>query len=291
MELRKAVGVRGAAHAPLVIGDLRRARAGTRFGATIHYFESVDSTNTVAQGLAADGAAEGTVVLAETQSRGRGRLGRAWVSPPFRNLYLSVILRPPVSAAVAPQIALVAGVAVAETVSACLSTERAALVGIKWPNDVLIADRKVAGILTEMAADQDRLRFVILGIGVNLNSEPGDFPAELREKAVGLCDTAQRPIDRVAFADRLLSRLEARYDLFLRAGFAAIRPLWESRSCLKGRRIQIDDRGKRLEGMVFGIAEDGALLLRDAAGRIVRVIVGDVTVVNGYPPAGSCHNA
>lgn len=264
-------------HAPLSIDALRRAQAAARFGGSIHYFESVDSTNTGAHRLAAAGAAEGTVVVAETQTKGRGRLGRGWASPPFRNLYISIVLRPPIATTVAPQIGLVAGLATAETVS-----HWAPRAVIKWPNDVLIAGRKVAGILAEMEADADHVRFVITGIGVNLNSSEADFPAELRDKAVGLCAVVGGPIDRVAFASRLLSRLEERYDQFVRDGFAAIRPLWERLSCLTGRQVQIDSGDQRYTGVVCGVADDGSLQLRDAAGEDIRVIVGDVTVVDGY---------
>lgn len=262
---------------PLAIDALRRARAATRFGGTIHYFESVDSTNTVAHRLAAEGATEGTIVIAETQTRGRGRLARSWVSPPFRNLYLSAIMRPPIATPSAPLLGLVAGLATAEAVSHW--TPQAA---IKWPNDVLIARRKVAGILAEMEADPQHVRFVIAGIGVNLNSSEEDFPTELRDKAVALSAVVGTPIDRVAFTIRLLSRLEERYDQFVRDGFAAIRPLWERLSCLTGRQVQIDSGGQRYAGVVTGLADDGSLQLRDAAGEDIRAVVGDVTVVDGY---------
>jgi BirA family transcriptional regulator, biotin operon repressor / biotin---[acetyl-CoA-carboxylase] ligase len=264
------------AQTPLDIDALRRARAGARFGHTIHYFDSIDSTNSMAHRLAADGAGEGSVVVAEAQTKGQGRLGRSWISPPGCNLYLSLILRPVIAATAAPQMTLVAGLAVAEAVGDW--TPRAA---IKWPNDVVIDGRKLAGILAAMDAEQECVRFVILGIGVNLNSTAGDFPPELREKAIGLCTVVGLPIDRVAFAACLLSRLEARYDQFMREGFAALRTMWEARSYLTGRQVRIEDATRSYEGRVSGIADDGALVLHDAAGAEVRVIAGDVTVA-GY---------
>lgn len=266
-----------AMHVPLSIDDLRRARAAARLGRRIEYFDSIDSTNTEARRLAANGAGEGTVVIAETQTKGRGRLGRSWASPPRRNLYLSIVLRPPIAVAEAAQLTLVAGVAVAEALREW--TPHAA---IKWPNDVVIDGRKLVGILTEMEADDDRVRFVILGIGVNLNAAPEDFPEELRDKATALCATVGRPIDRTAFADRLLSRIDERYGLFLTNGFAALRPLWEACSCLTGRTVQIEGAGQRHAGVVTGISDDGALILRDSTGRDVRVVAGDVTVIDGY---------
>lgn len=268
---------RPSVHAPLPIDDLRGARAAARIGRHLHYFESVDSTNTVAHQLARGGAADGTAVIAETQTKGRGRLGRTWVSPPYRNLYLSVILRPGLPVAEAPPIGLVAGLAVAETVG-----EWTPEVAIKWPNDVLVAGRKVAGILLEMEAEDGRVRFVILGIGVNLNSVADDFPPDLRDKAIGLGTAVGTPVDRGGFAARLLSRLETRYEDFLREGFAAIQPLWEGLSCLTGRSVRIGEGGERHAGIVTGIGADGTLRLRDTAGQEIRVVAGDVTVMGGY---------
>jgi len=265
------------AHVPLSIEDIRHARALARIGRSVHYGDSVTSTNSLASQLARDGAADGTVVIAETQTKGRGRLGRSWVSPPHRNLYLSVVLRPPLAAIAAPLLTLVAGLAVAETVREW--TSRAA---IKWPNDVLIDGRKVAGILTELEAAEGQVSFVILGIGVNLNVAAEDFPLELRDRAIGLCMAAGDVIDRTAFTTHLLSRLEERYDQFLREGFAAIRPLWEGLSCLSGRRVEIDSGGTRHTGVVIGLGADGSLRLRDTAGQEVSIVAGDVTVIDGY---------
>jgi len=264
-------------HAPLAVDALRRARAGARIGHAIHYFDSVDSTNNIAQQLARDGAAEGAVVIAEAQTKGRGRLGRAWVSPPFRNLYMSVILRPPLAATDAPPLALVVGLATAEAVS-----EWAPNVALKWPNDVLIGGRKVSGILTEMDADQDRVRFVIAGIGVNLNIADDDFPLELRDKAASIMSVTGVDVDRGAFAAHLLAHLEERYDLFVRDGFSAVQPLCDRLSCLNGRRVQIDDGGRRYDGIVSGLADDGSLRLHDASGAEIRIVAGEVTVAGGY---------
>jgi len=264
-------------HAALDIAMLRRACAGQRLGATVHYLDTTDSTNTVARQHAATGAAEGTVVIADAQAKGRGRLGRTWVSPPLRNLYMSVVLHPPIEPAAAPQIGLVAGVAVAAAVA-----EWAPAAVLKWPNDVLLAGRKVAGILMEMEANVDRIRFVILGIGVNLNTGPEEFPEDLRDKAVSLMTVCGAPVDRGTFAARLLAHLEDCYARFVRDGFAAIRPLWEARSCLHGAEVRIDTGGGRVDGIVAGMADDGCLVVRTAPGEDVRVVAGDVSVVGGY---------
>ncbi|MCS6927435.1 MAG: biotin--[acetyl-CoA-carboxylase] ligase, partial [Candidatus Binatia bacterium] len=155
----------------------------TRFlGRPLHIFPTLDSTNTYAARLARDGAPEGTVVIADMQTGGKGRLGRTWVSPPHVNLYLSVILRPPVSIAAAPSLNLLAGVAVAETIASVCGLRPS----IKWPNDVLVNDKKVCGILAEMQVSASTLCAVILGIGVNINAPLSAFPEELRDKASSL---------------------------------------------------------------------------------------------------------
>jgi BirA family biotin operon repressor/biotin-[acetyl-CoA-carboxylase] ligase len=261
----------------LRIEALREARRGTRLGHTVHYLLRTGSTNDVARELGLEGAPEGTVVIAETQSRGRGRFQRTWVSPPLRNLYLSVLLRPPLPPDSIPQIALLAGVATAEAVRA-FDADAA----IKWPNDVVVDGRKVAGILAEMEADEGRVDFVVAGIGVNLNGSAEDFPAELRRRAIHLQEAAGAPVDRTVFAERLLSRLEERYDLFLAEGFAALKPAWQSLSCLTGRSVRIDDQKQSHTGTVAGIDDDGTLLLRTADGATLHIVAGDVTVVNGY---------
>src|SRR5262249_52817509 len=180
----------------------------------------------------------------------------------------------------APEIAVVAGLATAEA-----AAEWVPQAAIKWPNDVVIDGRKLAGILSEMESDQDRVRYVLLGIGVNLNSTPDDFPPEVRDKAVSLFSASGRPIDRAVFTERLLSRLEERYDRYVSAGFAALRPIWEARSDLHGRHVRIEDGARSYEGDVLGLADDGTLMLRDAAGMEMRVIAGDVTVIGGYTGA------
>jgi BirA family biotin operon repressor/biotin-[acetyl-CoA-carboxylase] ligase len=265
------------APSPLNIEALRAARTGSRFGAAIHYCESVDSTNTAAQRLARQGAPEGTVVIAEAQTQGRGRLGRSWSSPPYRNLYMSIVLRPSIALAAAPQLALVTGAAVALAIRQW--TPRASL---KWPNDVLIDGRKVCGILAEMDAADDSLAFVVAGIGVNLNIADDELPEELRAKAIGLCSVTGVAIDRVVFTSALLAHLETLYNLFIGAGFAAIRPRWEALSSFLGCSVEIDDGTRRHRGVALGLADDGTLRLRLVSGEEMNIVAGDVSVVNGY---------
>lgn len=262
---------------PLDADALRRSRAGARLGADVRYFESLDSTNTTARELARDGAPEGVVVLAEGQTRGRGRLGRSWASPPHRNIYLSLLLRPPIAPAMAPQLALVAGLSTARALASFGLDAR-----IKWPNDVLVDGRKLAGILTEMEGDGERLDAVILGIGINVNLALDEFPEELRDKAGSVAAALGRSVARHEVIERLLSALEHDYDRFVMHGFRPLRDEWNRLSQLNGRWVEVEDGARRLSGTVVGLGEDGALELRDANGRSEMVWAGDVSVVDGY---------
>lgn len=253
----------------------------TRFlGHPLHFFASIDSTNTYAARLAREGAPEGAVVIADFQSGGKGRLGRTWVSPPGVNLYLSAILRPPVPASIVPQLNLLAAVAVADTIIQVCGLTPA----IKWPNDVLLSGKKVCGILAEMQTEAGALRSVVLGIGVNLNAPLSAFPAELRDKASSLILTSGQSVDRAFFTATLLTHLEKLYVLWLEEGFPALQSLWERHATgLIGRQITVAAPEGTISGTVLGLDSDGALLLRDEnSGTPRRVLAGDVTVVGGY---------
>ena len=258
-----------------------------RLGRPLHFFDTIDSTNTSAARLAREEAAEGTVVIADEQTGGKGRLGRNWVSPPGVNLYLSVILRPRKPTSAAPQLSLLASVAVAETI--VQQTQLAPT--IKWPNDVLVAGKKVCGILTEMQANGSRLRSVIVGIGVNINAPLASFPEELQDKASSLFLICGKPVDRVAFTVSLLTHLEKFYVLWLEKGFPVVRTAWEGyASALLGKSITVTASEGTVSGTVRGIDRDGALLIETASPegparsshRIQRILAGDVTVVDGY---------
>jgi BirA family biotin operon repressor/biotin-[acetyl-CoA-carboxylase] ligase len=241
-----------------------------------HYLPETDSTNRMAFELGVGGAPHGATVVAEGQTAGRGRLGRAFFSPPALNLYASVLLRPALALAEAPPLVLAAGVAVAETVAGCLP--RPETVGIKWPNDVQIGGGKVCGILMELQAEAARVAFVVLGIGVNLNVDPRDFPGEFRSRATSVAAALGRPVDRLAFAARLFGTLEAVLDEFAAGGFERIRPRFEARFALVGRRVRVVEASDReTTGRVLGVDPDGALRVR-ADGQERRVVAGDVTL-------------
>lgn len=261
-----------------------------RLGRRIVSLEVTRSTNSDAMALGREGEPEGTVVLAEEQTAGRGRLGRTWESSRGVNLYASILLRPGVEPHKAPQLSLLAGVAVAETVC-----EEGVEAGIKWPNDVVVprvsADGsttlvKLAGILTEIEAEADRVSFVVVGIGVNLNSERAHFSPELADRATSVLLESGHKVDRTAFTARLLIRFEECYDAWLAGGFAAVAPRWRSKSVLEGRALVVTSPGEEFRGTCAGIDDDGALLVDTGEPSPRRVLAGDVTISGGYVP---CH--
>jgi BirA family biotin operon repressor/biotin-[acetyl-CoA-carboxylase] ligase len=245
----------------------------------IEWHEELDSTQRVARDLARAGAAEGTVVIAETQTAGRGRLGRRWHSPPGVNFYGSIVLRPELPLTAVPQIALVAGLAAADAIAA----ETGLRPGLKWPNDVQLGGKKVVGILTEMEAEVERVLHVIAGIGVNVNAPAQAFPPELRATASSLALESGRRIERAAFVGRLLAVFEARYERLLAVGFAAMRRDWDSYCALTGRTVQVTAPGGIVAGRVRGVADDGALVVEEAPAALHRIVAGEVTL---RPDAG-----
>lgn len=260
----------------LLPGEVRRHLRAERFGVEIVHREDVDSTNRLASDLAREGAPEGTVVVAESQSAGRGRLGRTWASPSNLNLYVSIVLRPPVAPAAVTPLSLVAAVGVAEAIHETTGLRA----GIKWPNDVLLGDRKVCGILMEMDAEADRVRFLILGVGVNLNARTSDFPPELRRRASSLRIATRSRVDRAAFTGVLLGELEAYYDRFVKRGFTGVKNAYERYHCLTGRRVRVEG-GDNPRGVVRGVAPDGALLVETDDG-VVAVSAGEVSLRGAY---------
>jgi BirA family biotin operon repressor/biotin-[acetyl-CoA-carboxylase] ligase len=240
------------------------------------WFAEIDSTNRHALALAAEGADHGTAVIAEAQTAGRGRLGRAFFSPPHANLYVSFVLRPRGSAMTLGTLPLAVGVALAESVAAELGDP--ARVELKWPNDVLVDAKKVSGILLERASPSADTA-LILGIGVNLNVDPATFPDEFRARASSLSALAGRRIDRPRFAAALFARLESALDLHAAGGFAALRPRFDALFRMVGRRVRVSDAAERVrEGVVLGVGADGSLRLGTYEGE-ERLLAGDVTVL------------
>ncbi len=234
------------------------------------------STNTDAFRLAEQGAHEGTLVLAESQNGGKGRLGRVWSSPPGVNLYCSVVLRPIIMPHEAPQLTFLSAVAVARSIEQVtgLAPE------IKWPNDVLIKGRKVAGLLNEMSAETDAVNFVILGIGVNLNMSEEQFPPDLRYPATSLLLEIGHPVGRAGFCAVMLNELDRLYADFCARGFGPVREEWQIRCNAHGRELSVSDGGAEVvRGTFAGIDGSGALLVRGTGGTISKILSGDVRVL------------
>ena len=241
-------------------------------GKKIHYFETLDSTNSQAYQLALNGAEEGEVVVAESQERGKGRLGRHWFSPPFLNLYLSVVLRPNISPHQASLITLMAAVATADAIR----KSSGLLPLIKWPNDILLGGRKVAGLLNEIQSEMDRIHFVILGVGINLNMDEKMFSEEIKSIATSLKIEMGQTISRKNFLQSLLQELENWYTIFMKQGSTMILKAWRDRAQLKGRQVKVTSFGEILIGVAVDVDSDGALILEMADGKRKRVVAGDV---------------
>ncbi|CAG1065353.1 BirA family transcriptional regulator, biotin operon repressor / biotin---[acetyl-CoA-carboxylase] ligase [uncultured bacterium] len=250
--------------------ELQTLLSGKLFGREVHFFDSIDSTNAKAFELAREGAPEGTIVVAETQTRGKGRIGRKWESPAGMNLYLSVILRPKVAPQGAQGLTFVAAVAAAEAVSA--SGVKPA---VKWPNDILIGGRKTAGILLEMDSEPDRVHFVVAGIGVNLNARRDMFPEYIKDTATSLFEETGSSIDRGLFTARLLSSMERWYGVYLSEGFVPVLEAWKGSFRTVGKPVKVTFFDRTIEGICAGVDSDGALLL-EREGRLERIISGDV---------------
>jgi len=254
----------------LIASFLTSQLQGGLIGKKITTFQETVSTNAVAFRMAEDGAAEGSVVIADSQTGGKGRLGRNWTSPAGVNLYCSVILRPPIQPVAAPQLTFLSVIAVARAIEQVSPIQTR----IKWPNDILVDGKKVAGLLNEMSAETDKVNFVILGIGVNLNMTQEQFPDDLRHPATSLFMEAGVKVNRTFFARVLLQELDSLYTTFLREGYAPARREWLERSRLAGAMVTVTDINSVRRGRVAGIDEYGALLLDSGE----QILSGDVVI-------------
>ena len=243
-------------------------------GRDIRVFRETTSTNDVIEKLARDGVKEGAVVFAEAQTKGRGRLGRKWISPAKKGLWFSVLLRPDLR----PQEATQLTVASAAALRRAIESNTGLKAEIKWPNDILIRGKKVAGILTELHAEVDRVKHVILGMGVDVNLSPGDFPPEVRKLATSLKAELGKPVSRPELAVAILRELDRDYARVCSGRFAAVAEEWEKHCATLGRRVAIRMGTRQIRGRAESLSEDGALLLRTDHGHLERIVGGDVTL-------------
>jgi BirA family biotin operon repressor/biotin-[acetyl-CoA-carboxylase] ligase len=247
---------------------------GNLFGKRVFHFFKTDSTNRVAMELGYAGEPEGTVVLAEAQTAGRGRAGRTWHSERGTGLYFTVLLRPRLSPAQAPLLTMLAGVSAHKAIAA----QSGLVPELKWPNDLLLNGKKVGGILTEMHAEPNVVRFVIVGIGINVNQEK--FPQELSSIATSLRKESGRASYRLELLVKLLMQFESDYNRFLREGPSFVVERFQSVSSFaKGRRVRVDTGAESYVGTTAGLSGEGLLLVEKDKGPIVTVIAGDVTEV------------
>jgi len=243
-------------------------------GRDIRVFQDTTSTNDVIEKLARDGVKEGAVVFAESQTRGRGRLGRKWMSPAKRGLWFSVLLRPDLR----PQETTRLTVASATALRRAIESQTGLRPEIKWPNDILIHGKKVAGILTELSGELDHVNYIILGIGVDVNLSQGDFPAELRKSATSLKIELGKPVSRPELAVAILRELDHDYARIASGQFAALANEWEEHGTTIGHEVVIRMGDRQIRGRAESLGEDGELLLRTEHGHLERIIGGDVTL-------------
>lgn len=251
--------------------ELCRYLTTAELGQTINYFTSVDSTNTVAKRLANEQCSTGTVVVAEEQTGGRGRLERGWYSPLAKGLWFSVVLRPQFLPQDAPKCTLLAAVAAVRAMR-----KLGAECSIKWPNDIVYQGKKLAGILTEMNAEMDAINYIVVGMGLNINISAAEFPLELQPIAISLQDLVSAPVSRVKLLAAILAEFEQLY-IVAATGFEPILAEWRELSATLGQTVDVYGFERNFSGVAIDIDQDGALLVQTAAG-IERVLAGDVSI-------------
>lgn len=239
-------------------------------GKTIYYYENLSSTMDTAMDLSLKGATEGAVVIAEHQTKGRGRMGRIWLSPKYRGIYFSLIIKPKILPQQAPILTLIAAVAICEG----LKKQAGLTAQIKWPNDILIDNKKIGGILTELSAEMDIVHAIIVGVGINVNNEKKTLPYV----ASSLKEITGYEISRVNILQSILSCFEERYLQFQKGGVAKILDKWRHLSTTLGKRVRLNVGGhkNRLSGEAVDIDQDGSLLIRQDSGLVERAISGDI---------------
>lgn len=243
-------------------------------GRTVHYFQRITSTNDLAKEFASLGAKEGTVIVAEIQTSGKGRLGREWASPKG-GIWLSTILRPKLSVEDSPKLTLMASLAVARTINQLFKLKAE----VKWPNDVLINGKKVCGILTEANTKGRIVNFVVIGIGVNANVELDSLPKEVRKIATSLKHELNREINRERFLSILLEKMEHYYFMLTKGKSSQILKKWKNLCGFLGSYIEVTSLKEKIEGIAMDVDENGALIVRLRNGTLKRILSGDVTLV------------
>ncbi|MBI3592241.1 MAG: biotin--[acetyl-CoA-carboxylase] ligase [Nitrospirae bacterium] len=259
----------------LSIEEIRNSLSNHQIGKEIIFLDTTGSTNTVASELAMKGCTEGTVIIADEQTGGRGRRGRAWISPAGKNLYMSIILKPDISPRDATMLTLMSAVSCASAVKK-LSTIP---VSIKWPNDIMVSDRKLGGILTEIKTDMDRISYSIIGIGMNINLDIDDLPHDIRPIATSIKHETGVSQSRTQFAVEILREIGKWYSALLTSGKDRIIKEWLQLSSTIGRSVKVTAGDAIFTGTAEGIDDEGILLLRLQDNSIKKISAGDVTIL------------
>lgn len=254
--------------------EINRYLKTVKMGNYMEYFQTIESTNLLAKELAQRGAPEGTVVVAEEQTGGRGRLKNKWFSP-RGGIYFSLILRPVVQLHQASLLTLLSAVAVVQAVEEVTGLSAK----IKWPNDIFVGTKKLAGILLEMNAEIDLINYVVTGIGINVNISAGDFPSDLAQIAVSLKELLGKEILRPLLLAAVLKRIETLYEKALDKGFGEIITEWKKHDITLGRKLRVDTPDGMLVGKCVGISENGTLLLETEPKQVVNIFAGDVSLI------------
>lgn len=249
-------------------------------GNEIIHLDSVDSTNNKAKQLAACGAIEGTIVISEEQTSGKGRLGRNWVSPKYKGIWMSMILRPDINPMNVAKVTQVAAAAVIEALK-----EMDIQAFIKWPNDIVINSKKICGVLTEMSGEINKVNYVVVGMGINANLEEQDFSQEIKNKASSLKVETREEINRKQLVANILNKFEKLYDeLILEEKIDTSIKICRENSALIGKEVRIIERNKEVIATALDLSEDGKLVVQYKDGRIDEIISGEISVrgLEGY---------
>lgn len=244
-------------------------------GNEIIFFETINSTNTCAMELADKGYPEGTVIIADAQTEGKGRLERKWLSPQEKNLYMSIILRPVILPRDAAILTLMSAVACTSAIKRSSSVPAS----IKWPNDIMVSDRKLGGILTEIKADMDRIFHAVIGIGININLEAGDMPDEIKAIATSIKNETGDVLSRAEVAVEILREMDRWYSILLSNGKKPVIKEWLRLSSTIGKVVRVTIGDKVFTGIAENIDEEGMLMLKLPDNTVKKISAGDVTIL------------
>lgn len=254
--------------ADTLLGQLRTQR----FGRRVYLYDELGSTQDAAQKLAEEGAEEGTLVIAERQLNGKARMGRSWISPFGKGIWMSMVLRPPLPVHSAPQITLLIAVALCRS----LRRNTGLTIGIKWPNDLLVNGKKISGILLESSAEDERLRYIVAGVGISVNLEPADYTPEVAAKATSLAIECGRKLDRTALLADFLGEWEQLYELYLTEGFGPVKSLWEALAVVLNRPAVLTTPQGIVEGTPIALDDSGAIKVRKKDGTVIDVFSAEM---------------